>query len=78
MSDLDISGLYEVPSLVQTTYLTLRPSFRHVSTIKFGGFLSQHVSFVSLWGLVVVLLVLGNMKSLPMIWHVSISDHLLH
>jgi len=79
MSDLDIFGLYEVPIVVQTTNSTIRcPAFQDVSITMIYDFLTQFVSFISLWRVIVFLLVLGNIKNLPMIWHVSMPVYRWH
>lgn len=74
ISDLDISRLYEAPIIIQTAISTIRYSaFQHVSITTAHNILQQLVSLISLWRVIVFLLVLGNVKNLPMIWHVSIS-----
>lgn len=74
MSDLDISRLYEVPVAFQTANSTIQcPAFQHVSITTINSILQQIVSTISMWRVIVFLLVLGNVKNLPMVWHVSIS-----
>jgi hypothetical protein len=76
MSNLDISGLYEVHDVVQGANSTLQCSaLDRAPTTTFYDAASQLVSSFSLWRVIVLLLVLGNVKNLPLIWHVSISVH---
>lgn len=76
MSNFDISGLYEVHDVAQAANSTLQCSaLDYVPTTTFYDTVSQLVSIFSLWRMVVLLLVLGNVKNLPLIWHVSISVH---
>lgn len=42
-----------------------------VSGFYFGGVLGQLWSLITIWRLIVLFLVLGNLKNVPLIWHVS-------
>jgi hypothetical protein len=75
MSDLDVSGLYQVPDVVRTVNSTLTTSsFSYDPARAILGFLLRLLPLVTVWRVVVLVLVLGNLKNIPLIWHVSISQ----
>jgi hypothetical protein len=70
MSDLNNTVVYQVSvpgnSSVYETSSSTSPSGFHVGTV-----LSQVWSLITLWRLLVLCLVIGNLKNIPLIWHVS-------
>lgn len=78
MSNPNNSILYQVVSMNSTVYenTALPETGFHV-----GSVLSQIWSLVTLWRLLIALLVLGNLKNIPLIWHVGtspLSNKVLH
>jgi hypothetical protein len=70
MAELNNSVVYQVfaPSVSQCGCSTAQlPS----STLQPGDLVSQIWSHFTIWRLLVVLLILGNLKNVPLIWHVS-------
>lgn len=75
MSDLNVTGVYQGPNVLHNVNSTIQTSsFPYASVIILPDFLSQLISFITMWRVVVLLLVLGNLKNIPLIWHVSISQ----
>jgi hypothetical protein len=75
IADLDKSGLYQTPvavhavnSTVQASTSPWAPGF---DIGIFLGLLSKLLSYITVWRLFVLVLVLGNLKNVPLIWHVS-------
>ena len=65
-----------VPYQVCVPYLSLNGSDASKSlgrSIQLADVPSYLWSFVTIWRLLVALLVLGNLKNIPLMWHVSIQ-----
>jgi hypothetical protein len=72
MSDPNNSVLYQVSVPMNSSGFTSSDSGA-ASGIHFGDVLSQIWSLITIGRLLVLLLVVGNLKNVPLIWHVRIS-----
>lgn len=69
MSDLNFSIVYQVPEIDCSGLQASTPS--QLSASVCPSLLSTLLSLITIWRVVVLLLVLGNIKNIPLIWHVS-------
>jgi hypothetical protein len=70
MSDLNNSVVYQAPAVDYSGFQASTPS--QVSGSVSSGILYQLLSLITIWRVILLLLVLGNVKNIPLIWHVSI------
>ncbi|PVH75903.1 hypothetical protein DL98DRAFT_643275 [Cadophora sp. DSE1049] len=72
MSTLNISALYQAPLLESTVCGDLGKS--NLAVDSTWSILSQLWPFVTIWRALLVLLLLGNLKNIPLIWHMRIVN----
>jgi hypothetical protein len=70
MSDLNNSAVFEVPAVDCSRFQASTPS-QIAGSISFN-IIYQILSLITIWRVIILLLVLGNIKNIPLIWHVSI------
>jgi ABC-type amino acid transport system permease subunit len=79
IADLDRSGLYQTPVAVHAVNSTIQASTcPWAPGFDIGillGLLSKVLSYITVWRLFIFVLVLGNLKNVPLIWHVSTTTH---
>jgi len=76
MSDLNNSVVYQVPAANCGGFQAL--SAYQLSGSIYSSIVDNVLSFITIWRVLVLLLVLGNVKNIPLIWHVSISKSLAY
>lgn len=74
MSDPNNSVVYQVPAVDCSGFQASTSS--QVSGSVSPGVLPTLLSLITIWRVIILLLVLGNIKNIPLIWHVSAGSPL--
>ncbi|CZT10054.1 hypothetical protein WAI453_006401 [Rhynchosporium graminicola] len=73
MSNIRTFDLYQSPVLLNSTALNNLGNLSLAGSIA-SSILSQIWSFITIWKVLVVLLLLGNLKNIPLMWHLRIVN----